>query len=256
MKINWFTFGAQVVNFLVLVWLLKRFLYRPVIDAMDEREKKIAARLDDAEQAQAEAEHAAEEHRQKTVELEHAKSELMAQAGREVENWKRQQLGKARDEIETTRKEWYRGIQRERNAFLRELRLRAGEQVYETARHVIHKLSDESLERRIVETFLSRLETLDEQQRSAITTAVRNSHHHVTVKSGFPVSEDLRERLLHAARNSLGNDLNIDFQVSPDVICGLELQAAGYKVAWSVGETLDALEEEFARTLDEVSVES
>lgn len=256
MEINWFTFGAQVVNFLILVWLLKRFLYRPVIDAMDEREKTIAARLDDAERARVEAEHVADRYRQKTVELEHAKDELLAQAGRAVEDWKRQHLEKARDEVDSARKKWYRGIQRERNAFLREMRLRAGEQVYETARNVILKLSDESLERRIVETFLSRLNTLDKQQRSAITTAIRNSRHHVTVKSGFPVSEELRQRILHESRNSLGHDVDIDFHVSPDVICGLELQAAGYKVAWSAGEALDALEEEFARTLDEVAVES
>ena len=45
MLIDWFTVGAQAVNFLILVWLLKRFLYEPVLAAIDAREKKIAAEL-------------------------------------------------------------------------------------------------------------------------------------------------------------------------------------------------------------------
>ena len=56
MEINWFTVIAQIVNFLILVWLLKRFLYKPVLKAIDDREQKVAAKLKDAEIKNAEAE--------------------------------------------------------------------------------------------------------------------------------------------------------------------------------------------------------
>src|SRR5665647_1757282 len=49
MQINWFTVIAQIINFLILVWLLKRFLYKPILKAIDEREEKIAAQIKDAE---------------------------------------------------------------------------------------------------------------------------------------------------------------------------------------------------------------
>ncbi len=55
MLIDWFTVGAQVVNFAILVWLLKRFLYKPIIDAIDAREKRIALALADADAKTAEA---------------------------------------------------------------------------------------------------------------------------------------------------------------------------------------------------------
>jgi F0F1-type ATP synthase, subunit b len=55
MLIDWFTVGAQGLNFLILVWLMKRFLYRPILHAIDEREKRIAAELSDAEATKAEA---------------------------------------------------------------------------------------------------------------------------------------------------------------------------------------------------------
>ncbi len=55
MLIDWFTVVAQIVNFLILVWLLKRFLYKPILDALDAREKKIAKELADADLKKTEA---------------------------------------------------------------------------------------------------------------------------------------------------------------------------------------------------------
>src|ERR1700722_10853037 len=49
MLIDWFTVGAQVINFIVLEWLLKRFLYKPVLNAIEARDKRVAAALANAE---------------------------------------------------------------------------------------------------------------------------------------------------------------------------------------------------------------
>ena len=59
MLINWFTVLAQAINFLILVWLLKRFLYKPILHAIDEREKGIATQLAQAEAKEAEAQKSA-----------------------------------------------------------------------------------------------------------------------------------------------------------------------------------------------------
>ena len=59
MLIDWFTVGAQALNFVVLVWLMKRFLYKPILDAIDAREKRIAAELADADAKKAEAQEGA-----------------------------------------------------------------------------------------------------------------------------------------------------------------------------------------------------
>ena len=51
MLIDWFTVAAQALNFLILVWLMKRFLYKPILNAIDAREKLIAKELADADAA-------------------------------------------------------------------------------------------------------------------------------------------------------------------------------------------------------------
>ncbi|MEO8156065.1 MAG: F0F1 ATP synthase subunit B, partial [Rhizobacter sp.] len=58
MLIDWFTVGAQALNFVVLVWLMKRFLYQPVLDSIAAREKRIADQI--AQAAAQEAQAAAE----------------------------------------------------------------------------------------------------------------------------------------------------------------------------------------------------
>ncbi len=49
MAIDWITVSAQIVNFLILVWLLKHFLYQPIIRAMDRREQRVSERLNEAQ---------------------------------------------------------------------------------------------------------------------------------------------------------------------------------------------------------------
>jgi F-type H+-transporting ATPase subunit b len=254
MQINWMTFAAQIINFLVLVWLLKRLLYKPIANAMDERERKIAERLHEADRARQEAERDADAHRRKTAELEHAKEELMAEATREVAAWKDQHLKQAKQKIEEDRKEWFRAIQRERNGFLRDLRRRAARHVFEAARRVIGNLTDAALEEQIVDSFLKRLHDVDQNERARIAEAIRNSRHEVVVRSAFELSDVLRHRVVREVQTSLGNDVDVDFRSVPEVLCGIELQAAGYKVAWSAGESLEAMQEEFEQVLDESPV--
>ena len=55
MSIDWITVVAQIANFLVLVWLLKRFLYRPILDGIDAREAEITRRMAEAGEAQKKA---------------------------------------------------------------------------------------------------------------------------------------------------------------------------------------------------------
>src|SRR5665647_469211 len=80
MLIDWFTVGAQALNFVVLVWLLKHFLYKPVLDAIDAREKQIAAQLADAEAKKAEAKKERDEFQRKNDDFDQQRAALLAKA--------------------------------------------------------------------------------------------------------------------------------------------------------------------------------
>lgn len=77
MLIDWFTLIAQLVNFLILAWLLKRFLYHPIVAALDAREKKIASELQHATMVEDEAKKSMSELKQKHDALDKQRTQIM-----------------------------------------------------------------------------------------------------------------------------------------------------------------------------------
>ncbi|MBK5105783.1 MAG: F0F1 ATP synthase subunit B, partial [Burkholderiales bacterium] len=96
MLIDWFTVLAQVVNFLILVWLLKRFLYRPILDAIDAREQRIARELADADAKKAEAQTERDEFQHKNEAFEQQRAALMNTATEEAKTERLRLLDEAR----------------------------------------------------------------------------------------------------------------------------------------------------------------
>ena len=96
MLIDWFTVGAQVVNFLILVWLMKRFLYQPILDAIDARENRIAAQIADADAAKLDAQNERLQFEHKNREFEQNRSALLTTAMEEVQ----EELTSRIDELE------------------------------------------------------------------------------------------------------------------------------------------------------------
>src|SRR6185312_11044708 len=97
MLIDWFTVGAQALNFLILVWLMKRFLYKPILHAIDEREKRIATELADADAKKAEAQKERDEFQQKNEQLDQERTEMRGRMKDEVKAERQQLLDEARN---------------------------------------------------------------------------------------------------------------------------------------------------------------
>ena len=76
MLIDWFTVVAQTLNFLILVWLMKRYLHKPILRAIDEREKRIVSELADADAKKSEAQKERDQFQQKNEEFDRQRADL------------------------------------------------------------------------------------------------------------------------------------------------------------------------------------
>jgi F-type H+-transporting ATPase subunit b len=252
MELDLFTFVAQVVNFVVLVVLLRIFLYKPVIRAMDERERRIASRLEDAEQEQRRAEEAAGSYRQKQKELEKQHGQILAEARSEAEKRKSELLEEARREAEETREKWSRALERQRESFLSRLRTRVGEETYRIARKALRDLADEALEARIVVVFARRLDQLPKERRRELARALEHSGH-VRVQSAFALENGDRARLEERIRALVDGKLSFDYWESGELISGIELRTGDERVSFSLESYLDELEERMREAVEEES---
>ncbi len=113
MQVDWLTVAAQIVNFLILAALLKRFLYRPIVTTMAARQHYIDQQLQEARHLKAQAERLIAAYRRRLEDLEAERRHLIDQARREAETERQALLEKARIEVEEKRRQWREDLARE-----------------------------------------------------------------------------------------------------------------------------------------------
>ena len=250
MQIDYFTTAAQVVNFALLVFLLKHFLYRPLLKLMDEREMKIISRQKAAEDAKREAQAEAQSYRKKKEELSAEHEELLVKAKEDAKEFRADMMKKARDEIEETKIEWQRDLQRQKDELISDLRKYSGQQLYAITRRALRDLANEDLERQIMNAFIDRLKNLEESERETIKDFVKDSEQIIIVRSAFKVPEDVQQKIKDALASHAEADVRVQFEIVDDLISGMVMSAKNVEIAWSIAEYVDSLEADFSLWLE------
>lgn len=245
MPIDWFTVGAQVFNFLLLVALLRIFLYRPILDMMDRREEKIASRLEEAQRRRDEADAVRRELEEERREFVGKKEELLAKAREDAGMQRKRFVEEARAKAEEAKDLWLHEVEEERESFLRNLRRRVAGETCSLARKALADLGDAKLEEQIIRLFLDRLTN----DREAIGD--RDAKGTVVVRSAFELPESSREEVRKILRESPGGDDGPRFEKADDLMCGIELTIGDRKIGWSVKDYLDDFEERLTEALAE-----
>ena len=256
MLIDWFTVAAQAVNFLVLVWLLRRLLYGPITRTMAERQRRIDEHWDEADRLRAAATAEREQLRDEAERFAATRDERTRELRAELEALRRAKLREARDEVDELAARWRAAVEREREGFLVELRRRIADQLVDVARRALRDLADEALEARVVERFVERLDGLDTAQRAIFDDAAAADGARVHVRTAFALSPALRTRLGEAVRRTLGGDHDLRFEVAPELVGGVELRAGGQTLEWTFDEYLSSLESALAEALGDHTPEA
>lgn len=220
MLIDWFTVIAQVINFLILVWLLQRFLYKPIVSAMRTREERIASQLRDAEKQKTEAEAESAKFRIAHDQLEQRKQELLREAEGEAETLKRQLKDEARHEIETVREKWQQALRDEQGAFRAELANALSQEVFSIARTVLADLAGVDVQGRIATMFIRRLEKLNDKERSKLGSILSGARQPAVIRSAFELSPAVCEAIEKAVGDlsPIHSNAGMQYEVTPDLV--------------------------------------
>lgn len=246
MQIDWLTVIAQIVNFLILVWLLKRFLYLPIIRAMDQREQRISERLQDAELREQAAVDTKQDYQSRIEALERDRDAEMEKAKKTAEAERRELLDLARSEVTEKRIHWQRQVAEEKQHFLRGLKHQAAASIQTIARRALTDLADAELEEQIIQSFIQRLKTLDRESRHAMAAAAGSGQ----ITTSFELDSSIRGRLTRALHEHIGQDIEVVYSESPDLLCGIELTVSGRKLSWTLADYLQELDQRMQEQLD------
>ncbi len=249
MDIDWLTVIAQIANFLVLVWLLQRFLYRPVIDAMDRREQRIADCLEEAQQREQTAEETVQLYENKRTALEQTSKQRLQEAETAAQEKRVVLLEQARDEIQQLRNQWQQQLQQEQHGYLKALRKTSVQAIQQTGRRILGDLADTELETQIIAKFLKRLINMNDAMRQKL----QDSDSKIHISSAFDLDAATQNRITQVIHEQLNELVKVEYSQSSDLLCGIELKADGYQVSWNMEDYLQILDERLLKALSDGS---
>jgi F-type H+-transporting ATPase subunit b len=259
MLIDWFTVGAQALNFVILVWLLKRFLYKPIIHAVDAREKRIAKERADADAIKAAASKERGEFQKKNEAFDQQRAALLSKATDEAKAERGRLIDEARKAADALTAKRSEALENEARSLNRTITRRATQEVFDIARKTLTDLADTSLEAQLSEMFTRRLREIKGGPKAAFAKAVKTAPESALVRTAFDLPEEQRAAIGDALNETFSTDIPLRFETAPDVIGGIELAVGGQKLAWSIANYLESLEksvDELLKAKDQPEVES
>jgi F-type H+-transporting ATPase subunit b len=250
MLIDWFTVGAQVLNFLILVWLLQHFLYKPILAAIDAREKRIADQLADATAKQADAQKEHDEFDGKNKAIDEQRNTLFTKATEEAKTEHDRLIDEAKKEAEATRIGQAAALKGDNARLSKEITRTAANEVFGIARKTLSDLSTVSLEERMAEVFTHRLREMDAPAKATMGAAIKASNDPALIRSTFDQPADQKAAIQNAINETFAADVRIRYETTPDGICGIELSAGGQKIAWTIANYLNSLDGKIGELLN------
>jgi F-type H+-transporting ATPase subunit b len=249
MLIDWFTVCAQALNFLILVWLLKHFLYKPILRAIDAREKKIAAELADADAKKVAAKTERDEFERKNQEFERQRAALLSKATDEANAEQKRLLDEALQAADAMSAKRQESLRNDAHNLNQAISRRTQQEVFAIARKALTDLATVSLEERMGEVFTRRLREMDGNAKNGLGQAIKTLSGPALVRSAFELPADQRAAIQNAINETFAANVHLRFETSPDLVSGIELTANGQKVAWSIADYLSSLENSVAELL-------
>ena len=249
MLIDWFTVAAQAVNFLILVWLLKRYLYQPILHAIDAREQRIADELDAAaaKQQQASAERAIFE--DKNNQFAQQRDTLLQQAKAAANATRQQLLAQAQQDVAALHDKHQQIMAAEAENLTNMLRRKTSDEVFAITRKTLHDLASASLEQQVTEVFIAQLSELQPAAKTMLVNALKASKKPPLLTSAFELPDTERAAIDKAIKATFGADIDLEFATSAELISGIELSTNGQKLGWNIADYLQSLEQDVVALL-------
>lgn len=242
MLIDWFTVAAQALNFLILVWLLKRFLYKPIRDAIDARETRIAKELADAVAKQAEAQKERDDFQHKNEDFDQHHAALLAKATAEAGLEGKRLIDEARKAADALSAKRQKALATDARNLNQALSRLTQHEVFAIARKALSDLATTDLEERMGEVFIRRLGEMKGKDKAAFAKVLKDAPGPALVRSAFDLPAEQRAAIQSAINRAFSADIQLRFTTAPGLVSGIELSTNGQKVGWSIAEYLASLQ--------------
>lgn len=254
MGIDWITFAAQLINLAILAALLYRFLFKPLLAAIDAREAHIATEIGNAEKMAAEAEKRLEELDGKHRELDASRRDILDQARLVADNLRLRLEREIQDDVLEKRTRLAEELEQERRSMESELRDAVVSNFTRLAQKAFRELADSTFEARIVEVLIRRFSELPDSEKCRLEPKSEEETP-VVVRSAFDLDSETQEKIGALLSGALDlSNAAVLFEVDPKLSCGVEISVNGNVLSWNLEDYLRDFTDNMNKTLQEMSL--
>lgn len=253
MLIDWFTVIAQMLNFIILVWLMKHFLYKPILSAIDTREKAIAKQISDADQITKNANTEKTQFALKSQNFDKERASLLKKATDDANNEALKLTAQTKQNILDLSVQGQVALKTQMKNLRQMLIQRSEKEILNITRKVLKDLADATLEESIIKTFIKHLREMPQEKKTQMTNGMKGSNQQMTIRSTFQLSADQSNLVSAAIKETLNAKVQLHFEISESLLSGIELTTNDQKLSWSIGDYLNSLEKTLSETFNQNS---
>lgn len=234
MEVSWTTFILEIINFLVLVWILKHFLYQPVLDVIARRRADIDKSLSDAEALKTEASAMREQYEGRLGDWERERQSARESLRAEIETQRRERLQKLDAELASAQQRAEVSDQRRLADIERKLETSALQQGAQFASRLLREGCGPETQQRLIQIVIEELSSLSPDAADAIRHQYGETTPSASVYSAFPIDDGQRSQLEQALNPILPPRVSLHYSTDETLLAGLRIIVG----AWQLGSNI------------------
>ena len=238
MQIDWTTLVLEIINFLVLVWILKRFLYRPVMEAIAARQQRVEGKLAEARAIEDGARELQQQYQRRLADWDMEKAKARATLDTELLQERNRQMQVLDKALLEERERVAAVTAHKQQEAQRELEVEALAHAQRFASTLLARLADPVVESRFVSLLFEDWATLPDTQVESLRRAVLVDKAKATVTTAFPLLPEQRREIESALQSRLEADLVVAFDEDPNLLAGVRLSLGPWQLNMNFADEL------------------
>jgi F-type H+-transporting ATPase subunit b len=237
MQVDWTTFVLEIVNFLVLLWILKRFLYQPVLKVLGERRAAIEKTLSQANDTQAHAASLEKLFQNRLADWEQEKSRQRTQFETELAAERARQMQVLEKDLDVERERRLAQDERKLEQAQQQIETQAHEQAGRFAATLMSRLAGPELEARLIDAFIEDWTRWPDARLDGLRAASSADHANAQVVSAYPLAPEQRERIASTLAARIG-DVPVTFIEDHALVAGLRVSIGAWQIQMTIADEL------------------
>lgn len=250
MGFNLATFGAQLINLFLLIWILKHFLYQPVLAIIDKRRKEIEAQFHEADEKLASATTLEKDLAEQKKLFDNQRQVRLDALDNEISQQKKQMINELEQNYQTKRQQLQDTLN---NAWItaeNSIHNMLASEFIQLSQKVLTEWSNQTPMDQVLSLFKKKVNTLSQNQKASLQKILLKQKT-ILVNSSEPLTQKQKDFVKGVLLKDfvLPSKVKFQFKKQSTLILGLEIRLGNFLLDWSLNSYLEEVNQRLKQNI-------